>query len=349
MGAHALKTGYALVAGGVGVAGPRRACSGGCGSPASPRSPAGPPRDGAPVVLLLPAHDEEATVADVVRRRPGEVWRPAGASARGRRRLGRPDGGAAAAAGATVVSLRHNRGLGAAVRRGLAEAVARGAAAVAFCDADGEYEPEELERVVAPILRAGPTTWSAPASPARSAHAAHRRLGNLVLTGLLRFVARRRISDGQSGFRALSARGRRDAEIVHDYNYAQVLTLDLLAKGYRYPRSRSLPVPRRPLLRAPAALPAPGRPGGLPAELNAPASVLDDVRWRSDPGGGPRRPVEGAVRAEAVRRGPGHRQGVVGVVVHEQALAAEGQQGRLGRAHASSARGGRRSRPGRTG
>ena len=23
-------------------------------------------------------------------------------------------------------------------------------------------------------------------------------------------------------------------EIIHDYNYAQVLTLDLLAKGYRY-------------------------------------------------------------------------------------------------------------------
>ncbi len=25
-----------------------------------------------------------------------------------------------------------------------------------------------------------------------------------------------------------------DAEVVHDFNYAQVLTLDLLAKGYRY-------------------------------------------------------------------------------------------------------------------
>ena len=25
-----------------------------------------------------------------------------------------------------------------------------------------------------------------------------------------------------------------DAEIVHDFNYAQVLTLDLLGKGYRY-------------------------------------------------------------------------------------------------------------------
>jgi hypothetical protein len=61
-----------------------------------------------------------------------------------------------------------------------------------------------------------------------------RRLGNLALTALLRFVARTPIGDGQSGFRALSRAAAADAEIVHDYNYAQVLTLDLLAKGHRY-------------------------------------------------------------------------------------------------------------------
>ena len=61
-----------------------------------------------------------------------------------------------------------------------------------------------------------------------------RRLGNLALTGLLRFVARAPIGDGQSGFRALSRAAAAEAEIVHDYNYAQVLTLDLLAKRHRY-------------------------------------------------------------------------------------------------------------------
>jgi hypothetical protein len=50
----------------------------------------------------------------------------------------------------------------------------------------------------------------------------------------LSFMARTTLSDGQSGFRALSAEAARDAEIIHDFNYAQVLTLDLLAKGYRY-------------------------------------------------------------------------------------------------------------------
>src|SRR3990170_2899256 len=95
-----------------------------------------------PVLLFLPAHDEAASVGAVVRRVPSVV--------RGHpvRCVVVDDGSSdataaeAAAAGALVVSLGANQGLGAAVRAGLAEGVAMGAAAVAFCDADGEYAPE---------------------------------------------------------------------------------------------------------------------------------------------------------------------------------------------------------------
>lgn len=190
---------------------------------------------GAPIVLFLPAHNEEATVGDVVARSPEWI-------------AGHPvhclvidDGSTdrtaerARAAGAEVVTSEVNRGLGAAVRRGLDEAVARGAAAVAFCDADGEYAPEELPALIAPILAgdadyvvgsrfAGTITRMLP----------HRRVGNRVLTVALRFLTRTPISDGQSGYRALSRRAAERARIVHDFNYAQVLTIDLLARGARY-------------------------------------------------------------------------------------------------------------------
>jgi glycosyltransferase involved in cell wall biosynthesis len=203
-------------------------------------APPQPPGHGAaagpgPVVLFLPAHDEEATVAAVLARVPERVL--------GRRVecLVVDDGSGdrtaelAAAAGATVLSSAVNRGLGAAVRQGLAAATERGAAAVAFCDADREYDPAELERLVAPILegRADYVAGSRFAGEIRRM-LPQRRLGNLALTGLLRYVARAPIGDGQSGFRALSGPAAAAAEIAHDYNYAQVLTLDLLAKGYRY-------------------------------------------------------------------------------------------------------------------
>ena len=260
LAAHALKTAYSLLAGGVAIFVPGPGLAGRLRLERSPGPAAGPrlgdgapaeldlppvsglhatagPRlgDGAPVVLFMPAHNEQESVADCVRRAPDLV-------------LGRPvvvlvidDGSAddtaarARAAGAEVIRVPENRGLGAAVRLGLAESVERGAAAVAFCDADGEYPPEELEALVAPIL-AGEADYVAGSRflGRIDRMKPHRRIGNIVLTRILSVVARRRITDGQTGYRALSHRAAAHAEVIHDFNYAQVLTLDLLAKGYRY-------------------------------------------------------------------------------------------------------------------
>jgi glycosyltransferase involved in cell wall biosynthesis len=192
-----------------------------------------------PVVLFLPAHDEEATVGAVVARAPAAV--------RGHPVVvvvvddGSTDGtaGAAAAAGAHVRAHGANRGLGAAVRTGLALGSELDAAAVAFCDADGEYAPEELERLVGPVLdgRADYVVGSRFAGDERSMRP-HRWFGNRVLTLGVRLLVRRwgvrGLTDGQSGYRALSPEAAWRAEVVHDFNYAQVLTLDLLAKGFRY-------------------------------------------------------------------------------------------------------------------
>jgi glycosyltransferase involved in cell wall biosynthesis len=190
---------------------------------------------GAPVVVFVPAHNEAPRLGSVLDRVPSRV-------------AGRPvvtvvvdDGSTDATAcvarrhGATVVSHGINRGLGAAVRTGFAAAASLDAAVVAFCDGDGEYDPAELPALVAPILDgsadyvvgsrfAGTIGWMRP----------HRRLGNRILTRWVRWTTREPVSDGQSGFRALGAGAARDVEIAHDYNYAQVLTIDLLGRGWRY-------------------------------------------------------------------------------------------------------------------
>ena len=169
----------------------------------------------------------------VMARRPAGA-RPPGPSAGHRRRL---DGRHRARRGGG----RHrdldgrNEGLGAAVRRGFAEATARGAIASAFCDADGEYDPAELESLVAPVL-AGDADYVVGSRFAGGPRTmkAHRSFGNRVLTMAVSVISRRRITDGQSGYRVLSADATAAAEVIHDFNYAQVLTLDLLAKGFRY-------------------------------------------------------------------------------------------------------------------
>lgn len=247
---HAVKTAYSLVLGAPALLLPRPRYLGRRSAaerglqrrrwrlpPALPARPQPwPVAADAPVVAVIPVHDEEATVGDVVRRLPGSV------DGRTVQVLVVDDGStdasaaAASAAGARVVAHPRNLGLGAAVRTALAAASALRPAAVVYLDADGEYPPEELAAVAAPVLAGTADYVVGSRFAGRIEHMRpHRRLGNTVLTRWVRWLTRRRdLTDGQSGYRAFSARAAAEAEIVHDYNYAQVLTLDLLAKGFVY-------------------------------------------------------------------------------------------------------------------
>jgi len=236
--AHAVKTAYSLVVGLVALFLPSPGMFGRIRLRGSERyrgTRRSPEWETGPVVLFMPAFNEAPTVGRVVSRVPDSVGEHPVVC------LVVDDGSSddtapvAEAAGATVIRQGTNRGLGAAVRTGLEESLRYHPAAVAFCDADGEYAPEELDVMVRPILegRADYVVGSRFAGDIKRM-LPHRRLGNVVLTWLLSWIARRRISDGQSGYRAFSPRAADSAEIIHDFNYAQVLTLDLLAKGMKY-------------------------------------------------------------------------------------------------------------------
>lgn len=197
--------------------------------------PVGEPAGPGDIVLFLPAHNEGPRVASVVGRAPREV------AGRAVRVIVIDDGStddtaeAAAAAGATVVTHGTNRGLGAAVATGFRLGTACGAAVVAFCDADGEYDPAQLGELAAPILAGRADYVVGTRFGGTIEHMQRRRrLGNRILTRWVAWTARLPVTDGQSGYRALSGRAAGEAVVAHDYNYAQVLTLDLAKRGFRY-------------------------------------------------------------------------------------------------------------------
>ncbi|MGI9017040.1 MAG: lysylphosphatidylglycerol synthase domain-containing protein [Euzebya sp.] len=232
---HLLKTLYSVLTGAVATVAPAPGLWGRTRLPrARPSRPAPIDTDG-PIVLFLPAFNEGPRVAEVITRTPPLI--------EGRDVVvvvvddGSHDDTASKArkAGATVLSHAGNRGLGAAVRTGLNWATGRGASAIAFCDADGEYDPAELSALVIPIL-AGEVDYVVGSRFRGRIHhmRPHRRLGNVLLTWWVSWTVRQPVSDGQSGYRAFSPAAAAAACIPHDYNYAQVLTIDLIGQGFIY-------------------------------------------------------------------------------------------------------------------
>ncbi|HEX2031666.1 MAG TPA: lysylphosphatidylglycerol synthase domain-containing protein [Actinomycetota bacterium] len=195
-----------------------------------------------PLAVLIPVHDEEENLLGVLERIPAGL---------GDTRVivvddGSTDGAAELARrwGATVLRHPRRRGLGAALRTGLDAAAALDPWAVAYVDGDGEYDPAEIPRLLEPIRRGEADYVLGSRFLGRIEGMARvRRAGNAVFTAATSVLAGRRIGDAQTGMRALSARALSVAEIVHDYNYAQVLTLDLLSKGLRM---AEVPITYRP-------------------------------------------------------------------------------------------------------
>ncbi len=190
------------------------------------------PEDQDPVAVIIPAYNEVGSLPETLRRISREEVSDL-------RVIVVDDGSTDATSevarefGADIV-VQHdrNRGLGAALRTGLAEARNQNARAAIYLDADGEYDPTEIPVMLNEVESGRADYVLGVRHPIKGEkQKLPRRVGNRVFTTLLSIAAGRRIQDGQTGFRAFSRRALGVAEIVHDYNYAQVLTLDLLRKG----------------------------------------------------------------------------------------------------------------------
>lgn len=187
------------------------------------------------IIVFLPAHNEEASIGEVIAQIPRQIDRYSVEV------LVLNDGSTdqtvqvAKAAGADhIVSFETNRGLGAAVRESLRISDELGADLALMIDADNEYPAAHIPQLLAPIIaNEADYTMGSRFSGPRHNMRIHRRIGNYLFTLLQSVLLRRWITDGQSGMRGFSRAAMRDAEIIHDYNYAQVLTINLLRKGYR--------------------------------------------------------------------------------------------------------------------
>jgi glycosyltransferase involved in cell wall biosynthesis len=192
------------------------------------------PGAGAPLAVVIPAYNEEPTVAEVISEIPREA---AGLQTEVIVVVdGAADGTAARAtsAGALVCDVPVNRGQGAALKLGYWLARARGAQVIATIDADGQYEPAELGRVVEPIL-AGQADFVSGSRRLGSELTTDRvrHLGVLVFGALFSLMVGSRVTDPACGVRAMRAEVTAAVTLEQPQYQASELMISAAMNGFR--------------------------------------------------------------------------------------------------------------------
>lgn len=165
------------------------------------------------VVAIIPAYNEERTIGSVVLRAMAHVHDVVVVDD------GSTDATAqiAEAAGAIVVRHKRNRGKGAALNTGFYKARELDPDALVLLDADGQHLPNEVPNVLAPVLAdeadivvgsryIGNGNGHANGNGNGHGVPRHRVVGHWAFTTLTNVTSGVKVSDSQSGFRALSWR-----------------------------------------------------------------------------------------------------------------------------------------------
>jgi glycosyltransferase involved in cell wall biosynthesis len=154
----------------------------------------------------------------------------------------------ARSAGARVLSLPLNLGIGGAVQAGYMYALERGFDVAVQVDGDGQHDARELGPLLEPVLAghadlaigtrfSEPRAYRAPIA---------RRIGIHLFATLVSLRVRQRMTDTTSGFRAVNRRGIRLFAVDYPHDYPEVEAVVTAARGNL--RVCEVPVFMRPRL-----------------------------------------------------------------------------------------------------
>jgi glycosyltransferase involved in cell wall biosynthesis len=154
----------------------------------------------------------------------------------------------ARAAGAHVLRLPFNLGIGGAVQTGFRYAYENGFELAVRVDGDGQHDPAQLAAVVEPVIRgeADIVVGSRYLGPGGKGYrsTAPRRAGIRILARVVSLLTGQRITDPTSGFQALNRKAISlfAADYPHDYPEVEALVLLLRHRL----RLREVPIAMRP-------------------------------------------------------------------------------------------------------
>lgn len=189
------------------------------------------------LLVIMPALNEAESVADVIREIPREI--------EGIDSIevlvvddGSTDDTAAVArgAGATVISLHANRGLGVAMQTGIDEAVRRRVDYAVNIDSDGQFNPKDIPKVLQPLLQGRADFASASRFKDKSLVPKMplvKRFGNWGMSRIVSWICRQPFADVSCGFRAYSRETMLQLVLSGAFTYTQESFILLAQRNLR--------------------------------------------------------------------------------------------------------------------
>lgn len=188
------------------------------------------------IIVVIPAFNESANIDSVIARIPRKIVECNEVLV-----LVVDDGSVdntaqvAQAAGADKV-LRHpvNLGVGQTFADCIRGAIACNADIIASIDGDGQFDPHEIPSIVEPIINGcADVVIGSRFLTQDNGIPVTKSMTNKLLSLLVSFLCGRRITDAQSGFRAMNRSAADSLELTGYFTYTQEMILDLMAKGFR--------------------------------------------------------------------------------------------------------------------
>ncbi len=196
------------------------------------------------LVLAIPAYNEERAISrtiSLIRRVAAECWDTTIVVVDD----GSTDGTveAALSAGADrVVRLGSNMGVAVAYRTAIEYSMSIGADVLCTIDADMQFNPKEIPSLIEPILRgeADAVVGSRFLDARNSMRVPlSNAIGNRLMAILVSFMVGRRLSDVESGFRALSTDAAKALNLVGIGSFSHDMLIELIHRNLRV---REVPV-----------------------------------------------------------------------------------------------------------
>ena len=187
-----------------------------------------------PVAIVIAAYNEADVIGQVVEALPAEICGLKTAVVVVSDGSKDKTAGVARAHGALVADVPVNRGQGAALRLGYRLAREGGARYIVTTDADGQYNPAEMERVLAPVV-AGEADFVTGSRTLGSQETNDpvRRLGTWVFAVTISLLTRQHITDSSFGLRAMRAEVTGVVRLEQPQYQSSELLIAVLAHGFR--------------------------------------------------------------------------------------------------------------------